>query len=420
MASDAHPATEAAPQPWGRMRALHSRSFRRWFVGHCVSQSGFFAQSIALGVLVLETTDSAFAVSVVAAIQYLPIVVIGPFAGVIGDRFDRRFTLAVIQLTGMIEAVALTLLVVLDATTYWLLLVVAAAIGVTFSFDQPIRRSLITDLVPVDSLVNAVSLAGTVGALAKVIGPAIGAVTTSALGVEWTFGFNAASSVVLIAALWSIGGSESGQLLAAETSARRLLGDTLRYIRVTAPVKVSFLCLAALSVFAYNWDLMLLLLTDRSLGGGAGTYGLLTSCFGVGALAGTFTVASRPAPSHTQISRWTIWYGLSCVAVGLASPVAPVAATCVLAGVLLIPVFIGVTTLAQTTSEPTMRARMMSFFSVIFIGGQAVGALLMGALAELVGVRSAIAAGGATVAAAGAALTRSARATLTSEPKEPA
>jgi MFS family permease len=184
--------------------ALAHRNFRLFFFGQGISLIGTWMQAVALGWLVLELTNSAFAVGLNQALRSLGVLVFAPYAGVVVDRVDKRRLIVWTQLLQMLEALVLALLVWTKTATTWQVMVLAVLFGVVSAFDIPARQALLVDLVGRDNLMNAIALNSSMFNAARIVGPAVAGVLIGATGVGMCFFLNGVSYIAVLAGLLAI------------------------------------------------------------------------------------------------------------------------------------------------------------------------------------------------------------------------
>jgi len=401
----------ALPAVAGRtFRSLRIYNYRLFFAGQVVSMSGTWMQSVAQAWLVLQLTGSSIDLGITVGLQFGPVLVIGPWAGALADRVDKRRLMLFTQSTAAAFSLVLGVVTATDLVTVWMIWLLAGLVGVTTALDMPSRQSFVYEMVGPDDLANAVGLNSVVINSSRIIGPAIGGLLIAGVGVAPCFFVNAASFVAVIAALLLMRPAE----LHAGAPVKRqpgLVRAGLRYVWSTPALRVPLVMMAVVSTLAYNFSVVLPLLAKYEYGRGGGAYGALSAAMGVGALAGSLLLASRARPSRRLLVGSSLALGIVTLALA--------AAPGYLFGLaLLVPLggagvlFISTTnSLLQLNSLGHMRGRVMALWSMVFLGSTPIGGPLTGALANGLGVRWAIAIGGvaACLTAAGAwlALARS-------------
>jgi len=389
--------------------ALRTRSYRLWFFGQTVSQCGTWTQAIAQNAFVLfQLHGSALDLGVTAALQFGPVLVLGPVGGLLADRFDKRRLLLFTQAAFAAQALALGLLVAGGSAQLWMVWLLALVMGTINAIDAPARQSFVMEMVGPEALTNAVGLNSVIVNASRIVGPAIAGVLIVTVGISWTFLLNAASFLAVLGALWAMRPADlhpAPRLPRAKGQIRA----GLRYAWSAWELRIPLLMVAVISALAYNFTVTLPLLAQL-LHRGAGTYSVLTTAMGVGALVGALAAAARRRPSYTQLVLVALAFGLCLVAVAWAPSlplmmllVAPLGGT----GVFLMAT---VNSLLQLNSSDAMRGRVMALWAMVFLGSTPIGAPLTGFIAAQFGVRPALALGGAatvlTAVAGGLALRR--------------
>ncbi len=368
-------------------------NYRRYALGQLVSLSGTWMQGVAQAWLVLRLTGSGTALGLVTALQFLPVLLLGAMGGVVADRFAKRRILVATQVAAGLLALTLGVLVATDRVELWMVYALAAGLGVVNAVDNPTRQTFVLEMVGPDQLTNAVSLNSVMVNLARVVGPAIAGVLIATLGLAPCFFLNAGSYLAVLVSLASM---RSDELRPAPTQprAKGQLREGLRYVRATPEVLWPLSMMAVVGTLAYEFQVILPLLARYTFGGDAGTYALMTSLMGAGAVVGGLRVASRTKRSAVGLVRAATVFGV----VILAAAAAPT-----LALELVAMVFLGATSITflslgnstlQLATAPAMRGRVMALWAVAFLGSTPVGGPLVGWIGQHVGPRWGLALGG--------------------------
>ena len=375
-------------------RSLRVYNYRLFFAAQIVSMSGTWMQSVAQAWLVLEITGSSLDLGITVGLLFGPVLVIGPWAGALADRVDKRRLLLYTQSAAAVLALILGVLTATDVVTVWMIWLLAALTGTATALDMPSRQSFVYEMVGPDDLANAIGLNAVIINSSRIIGPAIGGVLIAGVGVAPCFFFNAASFVAVIVALLLM---RSGELHPSAPVPRQpgLVRAGLRYVWRTPALRVPLVMMAVVSTLAYNFSVVLPLLAKYAYGRGGGAYGALSAAMGVGALAGALLMASRAKPSRRLLVGSTFIFGVATLALAVAPDY-------LYALVIMVPLggagvlFISTTnSLLQLNALSHMRGRVMALWSVVFLGSTPIGGPLTGALARGFGVRWVVALGGA-------------------------
>jgi MFS family permease len=392
---------------WGRatFRSIRVRNYRLFFIGQAISLSGTWMQGVAQSLLVLKLTGSGAALGVVIALQFLPVLLLAPYGGVLADRFSKRRLLFFTQ--GSAAALALTLgaLVATGAVRLWMLYVLALLLGAVNALDNPTRQAFVHELVGVDTLRNAVTLNSLEVNLCRVIGPALAGVLIVTVGLAPCFIINGLSYLAVLWCLWLMKGTalHRGELVVA---AKGQIREGFAYVRKSPLILDVLVMMAIVGTLTYEFQVMLPLLAKftfhRTDTIDAIQLTVLVCATGVGAVVGGLLTAGRKSASLRGLTLASLGFGVSVIAVSLAPSMIVAALLMVIVGGFSI-VFTSLTnTILQIESVPTMRGRVMSLWSVAFLGSTVIGAPIIGWIGEHIDPRWSMATGGiaALVAAA--------------------
>lgn len=369
-------------------RALNYRNYRYFFIGQSISLIGTWVQNIAMGWLVYRLTGSALLLGTVVFALQIPSLFITPFAGVLADRWNRRNTIILSQSLAMLVAFLLAWLVLTERITVGWIIALAVINGIILAFDTPFRQAFVPDIVTRrQDLSNAIALNSSAHNLARFVGPPIGGVLIAWLGEGWCFFINGVSFSTTI-----------GGLLAIHISRRRIskhsgsiivqLKEGLRYAMGFRSLRYLLLLVSFTSFFGLPFQALMPLFAADILHGDAQTLGILTGALGAGALSGALFLASRKnilkIPQLTFVSALTFSIGLALFAV---SPFMLLSVTALtVAGFGMIMQFNATNTLLQSIADEDKRGRIVSLYSLTFMGITPLGSLLAGAIAEHIGV----------------------------------
>jgi MFS family permease len=358
-------------------------------------------QTVAQAWLVLHLTGSGVDLGIVVGLQFLPMLLFGPFGGLVADRMNKRRLLYMTQTAGGILALVLGVLVVSHAVQLWQVYLLATLLGMVNVFDNPTRQTFVMEMVGRDELPNAVSLNTVVMNTSRVVGPAIGGVVITVFGLGICFFVNAASYIAVIVGL-SMMRSKELHPTQRVVRAKGQIRQGFRYVWRTPSLRNTLLAVAVIGIFAYNFTVTLALLAKVTFHGGVGTYSLLTSCMGIGAVVGGLFAAHRARPTPRLLQVLALVFGGLLAAVALAPTLISAAALIVLMGAASIGFIATANASLQLASEPAMRGRVMALYAMAFLGTTPIGAPLVGAIAQWTSPRIALLIGAvATVVAAG-------------------
>ncbi len=382
-------------------RSLQVRNFRLFVAGHAVSQAGSWLQLVALSWVALELTGEATALGWVMLAAFGPMPVLAPWVGSLADRFDRHALLIGIQVAAAAQAAGLGALVLggaLDEPRLYLLTLVH---GVIHAFETPVRRAFVADTVTRPDVINATSVASTVSAMCRVAGPAMAGLILIGPGAAWCFLANAVSYLVALAGLLLM---RPAELHGSRRAGRRdgSVREGLRYAWRVPELRITLVLTAVVCTVGFNHQVVIPLLAQRVLAGGAGTYSLLYTALTVGAVVGGLLVARRDTVDAGYLGRAGIAFGASTGVVAVAPDVGWAAAAAAVTGATGLLFVCASTALLQLRCDPAMRGRVLALSAVVVLGGIPIGGPLIGWLCEVVGVRWALGAAALVVAGAGA------------------
>ncbi len=387
-------------------RSLRTRNYRLYFTAQLISVSGTWMQSVAQAWLVLHLGGSGVDLGIVVGLQFLPMLLFGPFGGLTADRVDKRRLLFLTQSSGGLLALVLGLLVVSHHVQLWEVYVLATMLGVVNLFDNPARQTFMMEMVGRDDLPNAVSLNSVVMNASRVVGPAIGGLIITLFGLGICFFVNAASYVAVVIGLSMMRTAELHHTERAPRD-RGQVRAGLRYVWRTPALRNTLLAISLIGLLAYNFTVTLALLAKGTFHGGAGTYSLLTSCMALGAVGGGLAAAHRARPTPRLLQGLALVFGGLMAAVACAPTLASASVLIVVMGAASIGFIATANASLQLGSDPAMRGRVMSLYAMAFLGTTPLGAPLIGAIAEWSSPRVAVLTGAAaTVLAAGVLMWR--------------
>ena len=363
--------------------ALSIRNFRIYFAGLMVSISGTWMQSTAQAWLVLMMTDSPLALGTVAALQSLPVMLLTLFGGAISDRLPRRKLLYVTQGLGALQAAALGTLALHGIAEVWHVYLLAMGLGVINALDNPLRQSFIAELVPIESLPNAIALNSMAQNLGRIMGPTLGGLTIAGLGVGAAFYINAATFSGTIIALLLL---DPSALYLTRTRSRgnvfRQIGEAAQFAWSQPSILVLLIGAAFIGMFGQNFATMVPLVALYLVHADAAQFGLLNSGLGTGSMISAFIMSMSGPPSIVRILIAGCCFALALFAVSQSSWL-PL--SCLLlagVGASVIAFNASVQTSMQMQAPPEMRGRFASMLHLLGAGSSPIGQLLTGAVAS--------------------------------------
>jgi MFS family permease len=381
---------------------LRTRNYRLYFSGQLISVPGTWLQTVAQAWLVLQLTPSGSALGITVALQALPVLLLGPWAGAVADATDKRRMLLGTQALQAALALALGLLTVTGVVALWMVWVLALGLGVARALDVPTRQSFVSELVEGDALPRAISINSTVAAAARMVGPAAGGTLIAGLGVGTCFLINGASFLGPLAGLLAMDTAKLNRPDAPPRRQPHAVADGVRYVKGRRDLLVPLLMMALVGTFAYEFQVTIPLLAHETFGLGATGFGLLYAAMGAGSVVAGLTVAGRVAPRVRTITAAALVFGAG-LALAAASPT-PIVAAIFLASAGAASVVFSSTTNAtiQLRAAPEMRGRVVALYIVAFMGSTPLGGPLVGAVGQAAGARAGLAVGALGCVAAAA------------------
>jgi MFS family permease len=380
------------PAPF--LSALRHRDFRLFLFGQFVSLNGTWIQTVAQGWLVLQLTDSAFAVGLVTTLGSLPILFFTLLGGVVADRVDKRRLVLLLQCGMLLEALALAVLTQGGWITVELVMVLAVFFGLLSAFEVPTRQSLVAEIVGREDLMNAIALGSTGFNLARVIGPAIAGALIATLGVAACFYANAVTYVAVIAALLLMRVRRADAAAAAPALGALLEG--VRYIRYNRLPRALISLITVFTIFGYSFVTMMPVFARDVLRLDAAGYGALVSGVGVGAVVAALGMAGlgRRVPMERLVIGSSLLFGVLLTAASFAPELWSALALFTLTGCTVSLNGISSNTTLQLQAPDHLRGRVIGFYSFTVLGMAPFGSLQAGWVSEHFGVRTSMALGG--------------------------
>ncbi|WUJ68440.1 MFS transporter [Kribbella soli] len=376
--------------------ALRVRNFRLLVSGLLVVSTGGWIQRIAQDWLVLTLTGSATAVGITTALQFTPTLLLGLYGGVIADRFPKRKVLLATQTTFGTCAAVLATVAFTGHVQVWHVYTMAFVLGLATAVDNPTRQSFVTEIVPRDTVRNAISMVSSTFQLGSMVGPALGGVLLGVLGTPWAFAINACTFFASISALLRMRESEMpGYHAARKASAgiriRDGLRDGVRYAFHEPAVRWAIALVGIYGMFTISLAVTLTAFADRVFQIGASGYGILNSVVAFGALAGALLSARRVRPTRLRnligiACLLTITEVLAAIQPSLWTFI-PVLASMGMATLMFLT---AAQSMVQLTTPDGLRGRVSGIYNLVFIGGGAIGGPTVGFLAQHFGARSAL------------------------------
>lgn len=375
--------------------SLRHHNFRLWFTGNVIASTGSWMQRIAQDWLVLTilTRNDAFQVGVVTALQFLPLLLLSPWAGVVADRYDRRRILQATQIVTALLGLVLGVLVLTGTARIWHVHVLALVGGVASALDSPARQAFVGELVPAADLPNAVGLNSTAFNSARLLGPAIAGLVIDWVGPGWVFVVNAA---LFLAPVVTLGIMRAGELQPRRVVPRRKgqIREGVVYVRHRPDIIMILVLVTVVSGLGLNFQLTSAIMATEVFDKAAGEYGILGSFMAVGALAGSLLAARRETPRLRMIVVAAAGFGAVEILLGLAPSYGFFALLAIPAGLAALTMITAANATIQVTTDEGIRGRVMALYTMIFLGSTPVGSPLIGWVGEVFGARWSILVGG--------------------------
>lgn len=374
------------------MNALKNRNLQLYFGGQIVSLVGTWMQQMALSWLVFRLTGSSFMLGLLAFGSQAPSLLVTPFAGIIVDRVNRHRMIVITQTLAMIQAFLLTIVVCSGRPQMWELILLSALLGVITSFDLPARQSFLVDMLDEpQQLATAIGINSSINTGTRLIGPFVAGIFVAKAGEQMCFLVNALSYIAVIAALFLVRSSQRMNDMSKKSSWTQLK-EGFQYTINCIPIRNLIVFVSLMGLITMPFAVLMPPVAKTIYHGDAMTLGLLTGAGGAGSMIGALLLTTRK--SIDNLGRWIIG-GCALSGIGLfalgAATVFPLAMTATfLAGFGAMIALAGSNTIVQTIVEPDKRGRVMSFVVMAFIGLSPFGAMIVGGIANVANVGSAL------------------------------
>ncbi|HEX5366059.1 MAG TPA: MFS transporter, partial [Acidimicrobiales bacterium] len=344
-------------------RSLDNPNFRLFFGGQLVSQIGTWMQAVAISWLVLDLTGSGVALGLVTAAQFLPVLLLGAWGGVVADRVDHHRMMLATQTAFLVLAAVLSALVLSGHASVLALAVSSLVFGTINAFDNPVRRSFVTELVPADDVANAVGLNSALMTGSRVVGPAVAGALLAGPGAGTAFVLNAVTYLAVLGALARMD-RDRFRPSPRVAPAKGQIREGLSYVRHTPELLLPLLMMAVIGTFAFNYQVTLPLMAERTFGGNAATFTLLFSTLSVGSVLGALVVARRRDIGVEFLVRTGGGLAVATTALALAPSLPLAVAAAVLVGFTNVGIISGAHAVVQLRAAPHMRGRVLALLSV--------------------------------------------------------
>jgi MFS family permease len=374
--------------------SLRVPNYRRYIAGQVVSISGNWMQIVAEMWLIVELTGSGAAVGLTAGLQFLPMLLLGAWGGVLADRFDKRTLLTITQTLMAIPAITLWGLTAGGHVEAWMVFALVFVRGSVLAFDNPARQAFVSEIVGSDRVVNAVALNSVIVHSSRIVGPAAAGAVIALLGVAACFAVNAATFVVMLVALRLMNPAllQSAQRV---PRARGQLRAGLTYVRRTPELRVPLTMMVVVGTLSFNFQVLLPLLASQTWDGTAATYATLTAVMAIGSVLGALAAGARGRVTDGLLVGSAALFGVAELLAAISPTLTWQALSLVPLGAASVTFAAGVNSSLQLAAEPMLRGRVMALYAIVFLGSTAIGAPLVGWLAQVAGPRSGLLVGAA-------------------------
>ena len=386
-------------------RALRNRNYRLYAMGGVVSNTGTWMQRVAQDWLVLQlhhgsAASASTALGITTGLQFLPILLLSPYAGLVADRFPKRRLLQVTQAWLGLSGLLLGVLAVTGVVEPWMVYAVAFTFGIGAAFDAPARQAFVSEMVDRDDLSNAVGLNSASFNLARVVGPALSGFLIAALGsgvraTGLVILVNAVSYLAVIGALQLMRTDELAPVVRAPRG-KGMIRDGIRYVRSRPDLKLILVAVFFAGTFGMNFQMTSALMATQVFEKGPGEYGLLGSTLAIGSLTGALLGARRVGrPRLRLVILAGLAFGIVEIALGLMPSYVAFAALTPLLGLSLLTMLNAANTTVQLSVGPSIRGRVMALYMMLVMGGTPLGAPIVGWVGATFGARWTLIGGGA-------------------------
>src|SRR3984957_4434684 len=357
--------------------SLSNHNYRKYFFGQTTSLIGTWMQMTAQSWLVFTLTHSATDIGFVMALQTLPVLLLGPYGGVVADRVDKRKLMIVLQAMMGVQAGVLSVLALTHVVTYLDVCILAIVLGLNNAFENPSRQSFVLEMVGPKDLRNAVSLNSTMNNVARAVGPAIAGIIIASFGEGWCFALNAVSFVAVVFSLMIMDVSILSPSVPTER-AKGQLREGFRYIAATPKLLYPLIMMALVGMLAYEFQVTLPVVAGRVFHGNSEDYGLLMASMGVGAVIGGLWSASKGKTGTRAMVRAALLFGLFITLAAVSPSIGIEYFALALVGFASVSFLSMTNSTLQLETDPQMRGRVMALWAVAFMGTTPIGGPLIG------------------------------------------
>ncbi len=375
----------------GMFASLRIPNYRNWFIGATFSNIGRWLATTAQSWLVLTilTDHNALALGIQTALAFLPSLLLAPWVGAVADMFAKKSVLKVTNSVLLFDSIILSTLVITGAVELWMVYLLATIDGVAAAFDQPSKQAIVAEIVPHDSLPNAISLNSASFNTARIIGPGCAGVAIAAIGTGPVIALNAASFIAMLICIHSLN-SEAMFSPPTASKAEATFTQGIRYVRRHADLKVLLFIGFAVGGLSFNFNISNAVMATVAFGKASGEFGILGSLMGVGALTAALLSARRDRPRLRRLLLGMMGFSVFNLAAALSPNYVLFAILQVPVGYCAVMCLVGCNTLLQTSATPTMRGRVMALWGLMIMGVTPAVSPMIGRLGDVAGPRSTV------------------------------
>ena len=382
-------------------RSLTVRNFRLFFAGQLISQIGNWVTMVAQTLLVLHLGGSGLQIGILVACQFVPVLVLGAWTGLVADRSDKRRLLLIVQSLAMLQSFALAALAFSGDPPLWAIDGIALLGGICLAFDNPARRAFVVEMVPEELVNNAVSLNSALMTSARVFGPAIAGLLAHTVGYGWCFTADGVSYLAVLLGLYLIDPTE---LRSAPPTARAKgqIRAGLRYVKTVPDLWIPLVVMTIVGTLTFNFTVVFPLFVEKTLGGDDAAFTLMFSVMSFGSFVGALLTARRSQITPAHVIGSAAAFGVAMAVFAAAPNLAWTFPLGLLVGGTSVAFLTSSTSIVQVRAAPTMRGRVLALQAIVFLGSTPIGGPILGVVCDAFGARAGVLLGG--VAAVLAAL----------------
>jgi len=375
----------------GNWRSFRHRNYRILFPANTVSNIGSWAQRIAQDWLVLElTNNNGTYLGLVTAVQFAPVLFFSLHGGKLADRFNKRKVLILTNIMGGAASLGLGVLVITDLIALWHVFALAAVLGISTAIDAPVRQAFTTEVVGQSDLPNAVSLNSANFNAGRLVGPAVSGGLIAAFGTGPSFIINGLSYFFVIAALLNLNEKAFFQLDRPKSDGN--IREGIAYAKARPDVYVVMLMVFFLATFGLNFQIFNALMATQEFGLGPASFGLMGTFIAIGSLTGAIGSARLERFRNTKfVIKGGILFSISIMVFAVIPSYNLYLVWLPICGFVALTTLVSANSIVQTSTDPAIRGRVMGIYLLIFMGGTPFGSPLIGATADLIGIRPTIA-----------------------------